>query len=399
MSRFTRALFAFVAFAVLQLAWTGPAYARRYSLTELPQGPDQSLGFARLNDVGQVAGVIGHISQPERPWNGFVWSRDSGLTDLGEGMGAFSINNAGAVVGRRYHPQEGHDAFLWTATEGVRLLSSLPGGQPFESPSSTEAVGINDAGQIVGHIRNDSGTRAFIREPDGVIRYLPMPPGAATPGGPFAFGINDRGDVVGRVHFGDGRYRAFLWPAAGGYHDLGDLPGGLEQGTAVAINNRGEIVGSGLGPADPNVPHSAGQQAVRFFEDGRIIDLGVPVGMSDSSAEDINDLGEVVGGSRYGSVSATGAILWTADGTMLDLNKLLDDSALGWTLTSADSINNSGQILVSGQFQGRYAKALLTPVPEPAAVGLLLALLPLVGGRRGCRAGANGGVPEQVSVL
>ena len=51
------------------------------------------------------------IGEPTRPWN-VVWSAASGFTDLGEGPGAFAINNAGAVVGRRYHPQEGSDAFL-----------------------------------------------------------------------------------------------------------------------------------------------------------------------------------------------------------------------------------------------------------------------------------------------
>ena len=56
---------------------------------------------------------------------------------------------------------------------------------------------------------------------------------------------------------------------------------------------------------------------------------------------------------------------------MLDLNDLLDASGAGWTLTGAQGINNSGQILVHGRFDGRPTGALLTPVPEPGALALL----------------------------
>src|SRR3954466_14018759 len=106
----------FLAFALisLPLAWSPEAYGRRYSLTEIPREDSQGMGAGRINDAGQVVGIIQHIGEPQRPWNGFGWSRTSDFTDLGEGPGALSINNAGTVVGVRYDPQQGHDAFLWT---------------------------------------------------------------------------------------------------------------------------------------------------------------------------------------------------------------------------------------------------------------------------------------------
>jgi hypothetical protein len=52
---------------------------------------------------------------------------------------------------------------------------------------------------------------------------------------------------------------------------------------------------------------------------------------------------------------------------MIDLNSLLD-SGSGWVLTSANGINDSGQITGTGIFQGQTHAYLLTPtVPEPSS--------------------------------
>lgn len=268
-----------------------------------------------------------------------------------------------------------------TAAEGVRLLSSLPGGEAFPASVNNEAVDINDAGQILGHLYETGNARGFVRNPDGTVRFLPMPPGAVGVG-PLVWGMNEGGDVVGRVNFGEARYHAFLWPAVGGYRDLGDLPGGLDLGTAVPINGRGDIAGDAMVEPDSGVPNSAGQRAVRYLSDGRIVELGVPPGMSDSGVFDMNDLGDVVGRGRLGAFDGLVAILWTSQGEMLDLNDYLDESSRGWTLLSANAINNFGQIVVSGRVDGRYTSALLTPVPESAGLVAAAGLPALLRRRR-----------------
>ncbi len=58
-------------------------------------------------------------------------------------------------------------------------------------------------------------------------------------------------------------------------------------------------------------------------------------------------------------------------GTAFDLNTLLVDGG-GWTLQSAEGINDRGQIVGYGQFGGQTRAYLLTPaVPEPS--GFVLA--------------------------
>jgi probable HAF family extracellular repeat protein len=64
-----------------------------------------------------------------------------------------------------------------------------------------------------------------------------------TLGGNFseALAINDRGQVVGRSTTASGVWKAFLWTAKGGMVDLGTLGG--NSGQAHAVNSRGQIIG------------------------------------------------------------------------------------------------------------------------------------------------------------
>ncbi len=56
----------------------------------------------------------------------------------------------------------------------------------------------------------------------------------------------------------------------------------------------------------------------------------------------------------------------------MPLTGLLDATGRGWVLTNAFDVNDRGQIVGVGIFQGRQQGFLLTPVPEPTA-GLLIA--------------------------
>ena len=68
---------------------------------------------------------------------------------------ALNINDAGQVVGYSSGPQEMR-AFLWTRNGGMQNLGTLPGG------SNSRALGINNAGQVVGTSTSSAGTRAFL---------------------------------------------------------------------------------------------------------------------------------------------------------------------------------------------------------------------------------------------
>jgi hypothetical protein len=67
---------------------------------------------------------------------------------------------------------------------------------------------------------------------------------------------------------------------------------------------------------------------------------------------------------------------------MTDLNSMIDPT-LGWMLTTANGINDAGQITGTGILNGEAHAVLLTPTPEPGACGImLLAALGLLSRRR-----------------
>ena len=78
-------------------------------------------------------------------------------------------------------------------------------------------------------------------------------------------------------------------------------------------------------------------------------DLGVlpDLGHNYSCANDINNLGDIVGVSSTQAGQPGRAFLLTNDGTMLDLNTVVPPES-GWTLESGVRINDSGQILCQG---------------------------------------------------
>jgi probable HAF family extracellular repeat protein len=105
------------------------------------------------------------------------------------------------------------------------------------------AYGINDSGQVVGASWTGSQqlpTHAFLYSGSG-----PMIDLGTLGGGDFseALGINASGQVVG-----DSNGLAFLYSGSGPMQDLNDLipPGLWTLSKAVAINDRGQIVGGGM---------------------------------------------------------------------------------------------------------------------------------------------------------
>ncbi|MBP7937603.1 MAG: PEP-CTERM sorting domain-containing protein [Phycisphaerae bacterium] len=149
----------------------------------------------------------------------------------------------------------------------------------------------------------------------------------------WAQDINNAGQVAG---FSEGAsdWRAFRWNSTAGMQDLGTLPGGDDFSWAWGINDAGQVVG-GSGWAN--------EQAF-LWESGRGMQgLGALPGTSASRALGIDSNGQVVGWS------GERAFVWDGVNGMRDLNTVLDAGSSGWTLESANAINDHGWIIGTGR--------------------------------------------------
>lgn len=162
------------------------------------------------------------------------------------------------------------------------------GNDPRYSPpfGSSEARGVNDAGQVVGWTMNaDRTIGAVLWNRDGTTTSL------GTLGGrnSCAMDINAAGTVVGWAQTASGEAHGFVW-TNGVMRDLGAKRTDLT--VAYAINDHGNIVGMSW-PIMAG-PGSAMGRAVAWT-DGTALDLGNCLGAQCSAGLDINNAGQTVG--------------------------------------------------------------------------------------------------------
>jgi len=130
-------------------------------LGDLPGGIDSSMATG-INARGEVVGSSGTSTG----WHGFIWQSGT-MTDLGDLPGgddysnALAINAGGSVVGYS-ESSTGKHAFLWQSgslTDLNSTASLAPGWM------LTEAVSINDKGQILANGTDGNYQRAFLLTP------------------------------------------------------------------------------------------------------------------------------------------------------------------------------------------------------------------------------------------
>ena len=186
--------------------------------------------------------------------------------------------------------------------------------------SSTQANGINDAGQIVGWYTGAGGNRGFLLDIDGSYTTLDVP-GATR--GTYAEGINNAGQIVG-VYQSD-TYHSFL--LSDGQYTLLDDVG--DWTSAFGINNAGQIAGTAW-------IKIGGIYAHGFLRDtdGSYITFRVAL---ETHASGINDADNIVGSAQ--SAVATFGFLRSSDGSYTRLD------VPGATATYAAGINNASQIV------------------------------------------------------
>jgi len=310
----------------------------RYELKDLGTLGGAASVAEGLNNLGQVVG-LSQITGSTL-FHAFVWDA-SRLRDLGTlggpQSGARAINVHGDIVGWAHVANNDKHAFLYHAGQ-MTDLGTLAG-------SPVDAYSLNDAGVLAGSYINGMYERAFMWT-GGTMQDI------GTLGGTDsrAYSVNGHGDVVGFARpVDDSQMHACLW-RNGTVTDLGTLGGWASY--AYDINDNGKVVGWSL--EDPNVISHAFE-----WSEGVMIDLG-SLGGKYSAAFAIN-LSGLAAGVSSDTADVNHAVIWEG-GQIQDLNALIAPGS-GWFLSSASDVNDQGQIVGYGTYQGATRAFLLSPLP------------------------------------
>jgi hypothetical protein len=255
---------------------------------------------------------------------------------------------------------------------GLTNLGVLPG---FEH---SEALGINNAGQITGYCKtyNPPDNVAFFYEA-GEMTQLPMFPGDPDPVA-YAYDINNLGEISGQSDSDvwPNPATSVAWDANHQIHNV-NPDSGFAGGAAFGINDNSVVVGVSDGafgsyayfwrenlyvqvPFRPEDINNLDQIVgwydglARLWDNGETIDLPPMPGHLQSYAMDINDLGQIVGMSKPGDGSGYAPVTWDESGDIVHLGKA--HPTMGG---AAEAINNRGEIAVSLINWDEYLNAFL----------------------------------------
>ncbi|MCG3197274.1 MAG: hypothetical protein GHCLOJNM_01759 [bacterium] len=408
------AVFAFGAlFLWWLLAWpSGP----RYRITDLGVlSKHAQVRAVAINDRGEVVGSAavprpkdsspGNMQQFVPPFvtHPFLWTRESGMKDLGLSQGttgtAVEIDPLGRIL------------VVETVEEFTPGGPSVYGGAfgvygagaPLRQPKRIHLIRSASAEEVVLSITGFTSIEdvlfgsggAFVvaaQDMEGPKRAPPRPyrrlfrwtsecgfEDLGDLGGPVVHpaAVNSSGWIAGYGSTASGEQHAFVWTPDKGMRDI--HLSGMKGSSAAALNQRGQVAGAFPTGGDfdeyepflwDNGTHAF--LAMKSFESCRPLAL--------------NDRGEIVGdgidiplaqkfynrfkqfrwvrqlwnqiSDRIGAKSS--AVLWK-DGALYDLTNQLVDGK-GWVLLIAKDINNKGQIVGEGTINGKYRAFLLDPV-------------------------------------
>ncbi len=254
-----------------------------------------------------------------------------------------AINAAGVVAGRDTANADAsslQSAWTWQGAERQYFSKQ-------NNRDSTFATDINDDGVVTGFLYPGSG----VLWRDGQMVDLSAETGLVIV---QANAINAAGDVVG-ISQQKKQFVSFIY--RDGVAAKLDVLGSAEH-EALGINAAGQVCGRYRPADDDRVGRGY------LWHNGVAIDLGQLPGPKQSlQPRALNDAGVVVGTSTVvapGSPRQPHAFVWQ-DGTMVDLNRLIDGDHDGWVLNKAVDINNAGQIVGQGTHHGVPRAFMATP--------------------------------------
>jgi len=234
----------------------------------------------------------------------------------GNNANVFWINNQGQISGLAENGTFDPSCSMATPFQVYRFQPVIWGANgeiervlsPLASKGDTVAYAftINDHGQAVGNsglcstlglppafVGNSTAAHAVLWESDGSVHDLGSLGGAMN----SASSINNRGEVVGVAQSPkDGTKHAFLWTRQTGMLDYGGFPGAVATvvGCCHTNNDRGEIVGFSIEPANPYFGRALIWQGTQPADLSNFVrDSGPFVYLT--AANSINEAGEIAG--------------------------------------------------------------------------------------------------------
>jgi len=197
----------------------------------------------------------------------------------------YGINSAGAATG-------------WCTSTKTGLFTGFvySGGKftavNFPKSNGTQAIGINDAGVVVGaYLDSASVQHGFVKKGS---KYTSIDVKGDTTA--YAWAINNGGQMVVFATSSAGSYESFVYNGKT-FKKIAD-PNASTTGTiARSLNNKGDVVGAYF--------NTAGNEIGFLFHGGKYFDVIDPKATTQTKPDGVNDTLEMVG--RY--VNSAGATL------------------------------------------------------------------------------------------
>ncbi len=354
--------------ALAGLIVTSTAFAQpSYTLELLPDAGFDGSTARAINDLGQV---VGQAADSSGNTFGVLWNPDgsvvtldnvSSVTVSGEARG---INNSGLIVGESRNDANLAQAVVWDTAGNATPIGNFIGG------TFGFANAVNDNGTVVGTAGSANGQVAYTwSQAGGLVNYGNVDiPFTSTAG--FE-GVSNTEEFVGTAFVGFSPFKAVRASAA--EPELVEIspPGQFSTGLAYDVSDSGVIVGT------QNPGSGSGQPAI-FDGTGGVTLLGdLGIANADGSALAINEAGTIVGGiqgfddSNPFMPTPVNAAFVYDDGTLYDLSTLFANDLGIDGLVDATGINESGVITGTAVVGGELVAFVARPVPEPTSIGFV----------------------------
>jgi uncharacterized membrane protein len=318
---------------------TAKANIPRYTVTCISSPKLQNIRLVCINNREEIAGVV--------EGRAFLWKKGNfhffPMLKGSSGCGPSDVNDAGEMVGTCSFGED-KKYFVYRNSKLIDLG---------DAPWMFENIRINNRGQIL--LQKDEGVSHGMLLENGRRKSL---------GSMWPLDLNDNGQVAG--------FKGVLNTTKNKIHQRGTAWAVIwENGSEVSAGNNGSLSGFInnkrdfilLDQSPMKYPRTSSLVLIRG---GQRVELGSYI--SGPSKKDnvgftfstgINDTCQIIG-TTMGGESKERAVLWE-DGRWQNLDDLVSPNS-GWVFTTADSINQRGQIIGQGKYHGERQSFLLNPI-------------------------------------